>query len=90
MQRSAAAYNPGPNSHHANAAAAGHHHAAAAAVGVPAQTTSTPAPHHHHTHHHTHHHHHGLTPQQPTVFSRPEVVPTPGPSIIPTLVRNSS
>ena len=34
-------------------------------------------------HHHHHHHHHQPplpTPQQPTVYSRPEVVPTPGPS----------
>lgn len=40
--------------------------------------------HHHHHHHHPHHYHHHQpplpTPQQPTVYSRPEVVPTPGPS----------
>ncbi|PSN55498.1 hypothetical protein C0J52_02588 [Blattella germanica] len=35
----------------------------------------------HHHHHHHHHHQPPLpTPQQPTVYSRPEVVPTPGPS----------
>lgn len=49
-----------------------------------------PPPRQYGMHHHHHHHHHQPplpTPQQPTVYSRPEVVPTPGPSaMIPPMV----
>nr|CAD7196408.1 unnamed protein product [Timema douglasi] len=46
-----------------------------------------PPPHHHHHHGYGHIHPHGCpplpTPQQPTVYSRPEVVATPATSVVP-------
>ncbi|XP_066993989.2 E3 ubiquitin-protein ligase Arkadia [Anabrus simplex] len=54
---------------------------------------SHPSHQHHHSHSHSHHQPPLPTPQQPTVYSRPEVVPTPGPSAMippPTMVPGQS